>query len=632
MMLRRLTVFWPTVAAIVAFSVVLPAQEDRAVEEQETAIVAVEEFGDAQRVFVAALGAARSNRARDVADAQARYDRTVATLEAASAALTADARKSIEEGPLADARQAHHDALKAAERRFEGAVTEAVEAYGGPAVMVFSAALEATAAVRMEYELYAAVIGAAEAALASEMENSRAARTGGQGAEAGFKAAEASLAEARRAYNAGVLDRNAVRRTEPAEPEPDYAGNFLGGLAAGLSEAVGDYEGASTIRGQLDREASARQSNHATSVDQFTSRLADAEEAMKAAGDVLNAATRRFNAASARIRSTREAGSSADSAYYAAYQARTAAGIDAARLTRVHSIDELEAVTESVRDWALSAIEEISRPTLASLTQPMAARALEAAVAEYAQPRTAAIEAALDEIEADYRNSLESADRRYNEALADASSVVDKFKRSLVAHNPDYKRAVETADKKLEDALVRFYSRGPDGRDSPSVEAARQRAESDHRRALDAALTDRRDRLRRDVPRLASVLSSSGTRCYQAPDQGIYGGPYRSSQRVVGAMRTYKANRERADARFGDCVGHAHMRSVGASANAALKASRERAEAARESARSVVITRVIGADRDQAERLRALEAAIPAGLRAAGQREALETIPGLPEA
>ena len=93
---------------------------------------------------------------------------------------------------------------------------------------------------------------------------------------------------------------------------------------------------------------------------------------------------------------------------------------------------------------------------------------------------------------------------------------------------------------------------------------------------------------------------------------------------MVSIVRNYKAERARVEAELGDCVGRAYVRSAEASAKAALEAVREGAGAARASARSVVIARVLDADGGQARRLRTLEAAIPAGLLAASRRVALE--------
>ena len=308
-MLGRGAVAWVAAASVVAFPVVLRAQEAPTSEERVEGAVAGEEGADSRSVFVASLDAARADEAAAVIDAQAGYDRTVAVLESASAALTADARRRIQEGPLADSRQARDDALKAAQRRFEGAVKEAVEANGSPAMTVFSAAEEAMAGIRTEWELYVAVIEAADAALGNEAENSGVARRGGENAEAEYKAAEAALAEARRAHDSAAAERDAVSATRPADPKPDRANIALGTLAAGLSEAAGDYERAGAIRGQLDRETSEKLGEHAARVQRYQSRLADAEAAVEAADDVLDSASRRFNQASARLRSAREEGS-----------------------------------------------------------------------------------------------------------------------------------------------------------------------------------------------------------------------------------------------------------------------------------------------------------------------------------
>ena len=583
-------------------------------EESYDATVRAHETLGPRGLLVEALEAARSVRAAAIAGAQAKYERTASTLESATAALTVDARRRIEDGPLADARRARDDAMRAAERRFEREVNEAVEGYGGAAVTVLSAAAETMAVLRTDYELYVAVVGAAEAALGSKVDSSRAARATGQAFEGEYKAAEEALAEARRAYSAAAAERNAASRSRPADLKADYGTNILGGLAAGLSEAAGDTKRADAIRRQLERERSERLGEHVARTGRYESRLAEAEAASEAANDALEAATRRFSAASARYGSARQASSSADSDYSAAYEARAAAGIDAARITRVHSVDELEAVIESMREGALSAVAEIERSVLAGTTDATAVQVFESAIATYAEPRVAAIEAALEKIEADYTNALVSAEDRYNDALGRASSVVSKFKRALLAYDQDHQDSVRMADRGLQDALIRHYGKAPGNQDTSDFYGL----EAAHRRALEAALARRRQAISRDVPAISSTLAEVGERCFPIPEPEISRNRFRDAQAMVSVVRNYKARRAQVEAKYGDCIERAFMRSAERSAKAASEASQEQAAAGRTSARSVVIARVIGADRNQAERLRALEAAIPVGLLAAG--------------
>ena len=604
------------VVAAMALPVALVAQTAPDLEQVGAASVEAPEPVDAREAFVATLDSARSDRVGAIADAQATFDRTVATLESATASLTPSARRRIEEGPLTDARRQRDDSVRAAELEFDVAVREAVEGVGAAAVAVYAAADETILAVRSEHELYAAVVAAAEAALESEVEYSRATRASGQGADAELKAAETAVAEARRIFEVAASERNAARRARPADPKPDYANNILGGLAAGLSQAAGDYERASAIGGQLDRETSDRLGEHAASVERYESRLAEAEEIVTVADEALGAAIRRFNLASVRFRSTREAGSAADSDYQTAYEARIAAGIDAARITRVHGLDELEAVTESIREGALSAIAGIEEVALAALTQATAVEVFQSAVAEYAQPKAGAIEAALEEIEAESRDSLQAAEREYDAAVASASSAVRKFKQALAAHAEEYQGAVRAADKDLEDALVRFYSRIDTRRSNSKYVYALEEAESDHEGALESAAQVRLRRSSDEVSGSRTALSEIGARCAFS-----WAPPVRfdEAEAVVSALRTYKANRARADAGLGNCVGNAYMRFAKAAAQEALDAAQKRAETARASARSVVIARNIDADRSQADRLRKLEAAVSAGLLASGR-------------
>ena len=600
---------------VMVWPILLGAQETVGPkEEPETALIEVDPWVE----FSTALHAARADRAAKIAAAQAKYDRTASALRSASASLTAEARKRLDEGPLAEARMALQESRVVAERRFADAVEAAVVNCGSSAVMVFSAASETVAALGTEHEVYVAVVGAADEALGLGEASSHVARQRGERAQVEYQAAEAALTEARRRYDAAVSERDTASKVSPAEPKPDHASNILGGLTAGLAEAVGDRDKASAIRGQLDRERSDRLDEHAASVERYESRLAEATEAVETAGEVLDAVTRRFNAASTQVRSAHAGSSSADAAYSAAYEARVAAGIDAAGVTRVHSADELEAVAGAIRDGALSAIAEMTFAALDRLTKDTVVQVLESALTEYARPRAAAIEASLTKTDEEYRDSVESAESRYEAQIARARTVVDELKQAVVSHNGEYLSTVQAADEALEDAVVEFYSRGPDGRYKSKVRAGRERAEAAHRRAVASALENREFAVARDVPAIRGTFSALEGRCYESPDPRIYGGSWDSGS-VVSATRRYRTARSRADAELGGCVARAYIESTEIAAMSALGSVQERAEAERAAARSDLVARVIAADKGQAERLRTLEAAIPARLFPAAQ-------------
>ena len=601
----------------VALAGVLGAQEVPDAERLGSDLLAEvpEVLGPGGR-FAKSLQAARSARTAAIAAAEAKYERTTSTLESATAALTVDARRRIEEGPLASAQTARDDAITAANRRYEHDMVEAVEAYGGVALAVYGAAVEVMEVLRTEYELYAVVIGAAEAALQSGVEGTREAAATGQFVETEYKAAETALAEARRVYDAAAAERSAARKSRPEDPKPDYGSSILGGLAAGLSDAVGDHERAGSIRRQLDREQSERLGQHADRTARYESRLAEASAALETANHALEAAMRRFNAVSARHRSARQASSSADTEYSAAYDARAVAGTEAARITRLHSRDELKAVTESLREGVLSAIAEIEEHVLAEVTVAAALQVLDSAIVTYADPRAAAIEAELERIESDYRDSLLSAESRYSDALARASSVVSGFKQAVLASEDVGQRSVRFADKRVEDALVRWYGRAKETRyEDSNLESAT----AAHKRALEAAFSSRLETLSRVVPAMRTTLARVGGKCYPIPYSDFFGARFIDAKDMVTKVRSHKAKRASLESEFGDCVGRAYLESSRASGEDALEEARQAAEDARKAARFGVVARLVRADHERAGRLRDVERHVLNGLVAAAR-------------
>ena len=601
-------------------------QEEQVYREHEDGVV---EDGVARRseAFAASVEGARSSRSAALAEARARYERTIAAIRSATTALTTDARARVDEGPLRNAQKALSDAMDEAERRFDRAILNAVESHGGPAVAVFSAAADAIAEVRTGYEIYAAVVAAADAALGLERTSSQSALRTGRSAEVESREAEAELARAQRAYASAQSERDAAKRARPADPNPGTGDIVAGTLAAGLAEVAGDHSRADAIRGQLEREQSRRLGDHSASVERYDARLGTAEGALEAARRELDVALQRHRVASALNNAARRASTSADAGYGTAYEARIAAGIDAARMTPVHTTDELKEMTRSIQDGGIVAITEVETDLLSRLPPESFAEAFEAAIADYARPRLRAIEAALQAIENGYTAAIDSAESEYGEARTRASSGLIRLGRVLDAHARNYQQHTRAADSALETALVQFYSKGVlNQHDDRNVRAALRRAGSAHRGAIGAALTSRRNAISRDFPAVRSLLADIEARHYKlpAPNDRIYGGTQISAQGVVRAVRSYKDSRARSDAGFKEDVENTYMRAEQSSTAAVLEAARERVEAARRSAQLNVVANAIQADRGRAERLRHLGAAIQAGLRAAEGQAATE--------
>lgn len=484
--------------AVLAATVALPAllrgqEEDPAAVDargptlSDQGAAAGEEFGtDPRAAFASAIQAAGRARASALADAEAAYDRRVSAFRSASQALTADARRRIEAGPLREARGVLNDSLRLAEIGFDREVEQAVEGYGGPALAVFSAANDIIAEVNTDYEVYAAVVDAAEAAFESELERLRSAQS-------------------------------AVRRADP----------------------VG-----------------------------------------------------------------------------AAYEARAVAGIEAARLTRVHSPGELADVTRSLRNAALAAIAEVETKVLAGLPRASIVEAFRSAANSYAEPKLLAIGATLEAIEEEYANAVKAAETGAREARTRARSVQKDLEELLAAHESDYERAVREADGALQDVIVRYYSKDIISRES-KFGGARREAASAHRGAIEAALEQRREAVSRKIPEAEPFLAVAQGRLYQSPNRRIYGGSNLNPQDVVQAMRGYKNRRASADAKFGEEVSRAYARAQEQAIAESLEAAKASAERGRVSGRGEVVVQVVSA-RGRPDRLQGLEDAIRAALRAAG--------------
>lgn len=485
------------VALLAAATVVLPAllggqEAPVALDAQGPTLggqgtATIEELGtDPRAVFASAIEVARKARAERIADAEEAYDRRASAFRSVSEALTPDARRRVELGPLREARGVLDDSQRLAELGFDREVERAVEAYGWPAVAVFSAASDAIASLRAEYEVYVAVVDVAEAAFGAETE---------------------------------------------------------------------------------------------------------------------------------RLRSSQDAGHRDDTRLMGAHEARAIAGIEAARLTLVHSPVELAKVTKSIRDAALAAISEVETEVLAGLSHTAIMEAFRSAASAYARPKRAAIGAILETIEEEYVSDLAVAEAETRELRARASSVQEKLYGLLEAQEGAYRRAVRVADGALQDVVVRYYSKDGIHRES-GFGGVRRAAASAHRNAIEAALEARREAVSREIPEIDSFLTQVQARLYRTPSGRMYGGPSVEAQEVVQAFRRYRTSRAAADAKFGEEVARAYARAQERVVAEALAVSRKNAERMRVSKRTNAVIRADTVIPDRSKRLRALEVSIRAGLRA----------------
>ena len=501
---------------------------------------------DARAVFVATLDLARADRDAAVTAARADYDRMSVALEAASADLTPGARQRIVTGPLADARRGRDAAIVAAEARYHQDVEAAVTAYG-PATAVYEAVVETVRMLETELAVYQVVMEAADAALASaESAASAAARmdTGlardHASLEARAESARTSYERAEQAYRARLGRR--PKRVEPRKTAGDNFGRFLEGLnsLAQGDRAAAERKAAEAGRARRDALDDAEAAN-ALAVAEYDAAVAEAREhrdAARGAYQAAAAAVRRAAASAAEAATAR--GDSAET-YDTSAAARRASFMNAAEATRAYDALELEGLERALRSGAFSAMAELAPEALATITSDGALRALEGALAVYAEPRSAAL-TRLDRLEAEHAGASEHA-RLALAALETAESEIERrvaaVRGNLRRIEEAYLRAVRSADDALERVIVSsFRAKWPHNRRNVEERLA---AAATHERAMEAARRVRAQSVTRAYP-------SVTIRQRQYPVlAGMQSG---SRDGVVSGVSRYKRARSGLDSRY----------------------------------------------------------------------------------
>ena len=546
-----------------------------------------------------------------------------AALEAASAGLTADARDRLRTGPLADARRSRDAAVGAARAAYLRRVEEAVRGYG-PAGPVFDSVKETLRALHTELMAYEVVLEAAEVAAADA---GTAADAAGRAAavnavgfgdlEARAESAKAAFERAERAYEQAVGRRPG--RIEPRKTGGENFGRFLEGLN---SLAAGDEEGAERLAEEMGRaraaalsEAEAANAAAGSAYATAVARARAARDAARAAYRTASAAAQRAAADAVNARAERE---SASEDYEAAFAARRASFVSAARVTRVYEAVEMEEVERALIAGALSAIGELEAETLARITTDAALQAVEAALRAYAEPRLAYLRP-LENLEVEHsaaaegartaRVALETAQVNNERRVAGAINILERIESS-------YLRSVNFADRALENVLVSSFRRTKP-LDRKGV-AMRTDAAAAHERAMEAARLSRRQAVARSFPGL-------NVRDSQYPELSAMGSGWSSG--VVSSVSRYKRNRSAADTRYREAI------LAALSTNTARLAAKARSTAAaRDAARGAYDAAIATAqaatafDEKARARLRTLEADVHLGIVAAG-RASLQEAP-----
>lgn len=418
---------------------------------------------DAKERFVSALRASRVAYETAIDSADDAYQLKVGRLGAVSATLTEEGRRTLLEGPAAEARRSRDALLESTNADYVRRLREVAGDYA-PAATV-SGAVEATIGVlRTELEVYRAVAVVADQAMAdaaSSFDSATAVDAVRDGdadsLERAARRARASYEEAVRAYEVAVA--NKPQQTRPRKTGGENFGRFLEGLN---SLAQGDRaaaERAAREAGQA-REAAlsdAEASNRAA--------RAEYELAVGAAREVRDAAYSAYRASAATAQKAR---SDADQAvasrdrtatdYEAARSASRTAFVELLRVTRIHQWAELREVERALMAGALSAVAGLDAEALSRITERTARQAIESALAGgFDQPRRAALEH-LEALGLELTNSTEvltergaalEAAKRENAALTrEANSAFETAQNS-------YSRALESIDDSLVDHLIR---------------------------------------------------------------------------------------------------------------------------------------------------------------------------------
>ena len=164
--------------------------------------------------FLLAVQRAEAARADALDAAEREYARVANALEAAGAELTADGRRRLEAGLLAKARQARSTATASVAAEWARRIDDAVRDYEA-AGLVWNTMKRTVAALRMELEIFEAVVDAADRAAADAAAVADATRRDAADNDRDSAALEARVTEARRRYDTAQRGLAAAENERP---------------------------------------------------------------------------------------------------------------------------------------------------------------------------------------------------------------------------------------------------------------------------------------------------------------------------------------------------------------------------------------------------------------------------------
>lgn len=421
---------------------------------------------DAKAGFLTAVESARAAHETRLEAAHRQHDRVADALESASAGLTSETRARLREDALGDARRSRDVALDAARTAYSRQVEEAVRGYPAAAV-VHGAAREVVEELRAEFEVYKAVLGAAEsavrhadgvAAAAARMDAGRAGNLAELQSRA--QAAEAAYKRANSVYEEAV--GSGPEHVEARSTAGENFGRFVEGFSSLLA---GDQAGAERAaeEARRAREAAALDAvaANAAAEDSWQDAVDRAREARDAAQAAYREATSAASRAAASAAGARAERANSSENQEVALAAQRSAFVDAFRVTRVHDAAELNEVARTLIAGALSAVGELETEALSRLTRHTARDAISAAIFTYSEPKLAVL-ASLQRVEAEYLAESEAA----RSAVVALEIVKARNERKVVEATgvlrgieSAYTRAMQVADGALDDGLVSAFKR-----------------------------------------------------------------------------------------------------------------------------------------------------------------------------
>ena len=482
---------------------------------------------------------------------EAAYGQRLAALEAASAALTQEARRRLAAGPLAEAREIREAALGTASADQIRRMEEAVKDYG-PSEEIYGAVNEAVAVLRSELEVYRAVVDVADRTADEAKARFETAAGVDTGRTSLAEVLEEEAAKARTVYEEAerVYESAVANRPQPVEPRKT-GGENLGRFLEGLSSlAQGDEAAAERSASEIGRVreaalADAEAANRAAQAE-YAGAVAAAGQARDTAFTAYQVASNEAARARAVATQTRAIRESDSEEYRTALTASRTAFVDLAKVTRIYQATELREVKRALLAGALSAAARLEERALSRVTREEARRAVESALrGGYGEARRAALKR-LDVLQAAFDAAAETLDgtSRALEAAENANDALAVGAASaLEATDETYLRALASADHSLVDALVSAARTWDTKKGRRKRSDIVETATAEHRRAEQVAREVRSRALARALPGLADPAASQ-----LAVESYVYAGD--SAEHLAEALGRYKSARSSADQRY----------------------------------------------------------------------------------